>query len=44
VVAENVNILKGASGAVLELEAKEVTEVRRRATAELNSKSRGVVG
>ena len=43
-VAENVNILKGTGGAVLELEAEEVTEVGGRATAQLNSKSRGVVG
>lgn len=44
VVAENVNILKGAGGAVLELDAEEVTEVRRGSAAELNGESRGVVG
>lgn len=43
-VAENVNILEGAGGAVLELDAEEVTEVRRGSAAELNGESRGVVG
>lgn len=44
VVAENVNILEEARGAVLELDAEEVTEVRRGSAAELNGKCRGVVG
>ena len=44
VVAENVNILKGAGGAVLKLDAEEVTEVRRGSAAELNGECRGEVG
>ena len=43
-VAEDVDIMPGVVGTVLEAEAQEVTDIGGRATAELNSDGRGVVG
>lgn len=43
-VAEGVDVLPEARGTVLEPEADKVTDIRRRAAAELNGEGRGVVG
>ena len=43
-VAESVDVLPEARGAVLEPEADKVTDIRGRTAAELNSEGRGVVG
>ena len=44
VVAKDVDVLPVASGSVLEAESEEVTDIGGRATAELDSQSRAVVG
>lgn len=44
VVAEDVDILEMGIGSVLEFDAEEVTNIRGRATAELNSDSGRVLG
>ena len=38
------DIVKTACGAVLKLDAQEVTDVRRRTTTKFNSQSRSVIG
>lgn len=43
VVVEDVDILEMGIGSVLELDAKEVTDIRRRAAAKLDSDSRRVL-
>lgn len=42
-VAKDMDILKVRVGSVLELDTKEVADVRRRSTTKLNSNSRGIV-
>jgi hypothetical protein len=42
-VSKNMDILETACGAILELDAQEVTDIRRRTTAEFNGKSGCVI-
>jgi hypothetical protein len=42
-VAKDMDILETACGAILEFDAQEVANIRRRATAEFNSQRRSVI-
>lgn len=44
VVAKDIDVFEVAGGSVLDLEAKEVTDIGGRAAAEFNGKGRCVVG